>query len=110
MVISDQFQSQSNQPTGIIQVHVIKPMRMFQSVCRSLGTVLMNKNEVHDGSWRRINSRNVCHYSVKKFNIPHTFQNDEDQDIQNNFAFFLCVKSGFLLSGKNINYKFWKLE
>jgi hypothetical protein len=37
---------------------------MFQNVCRSLGTTVTNRNEVHDESSRRINSGNVCQYSV----------------------------------------------
>jgi hypothetical protein len=65
--------------------------------------MLTSKNEVHDESKRKIISRNVRHYSVRKHNIPSIFQNDKDKDIQNNSASFTCgcEKKWFLL-GKNV--------
>jgi hypothetical protein len=39
-------------------------MKVFQNVCGSLGTILANRDEVHDGGESRINFENACHYSV----------------------------------------------
>jgi hypothetical protein len=38
----------------------------------------------------RANFGNVCHYSIQKPNILSTFQNSEDQYIENNIATFTC--------------------
>jgi hypothetical protein len=58
---------------------------MFQIICKSLGTILTNRNEVHDGSGRKTTSGNVWH-SVQKLKILSTFQNAINQYVQNNFA------------------------
>jgi len=63
---------------------------MFQNVKKSLETSSTNRNEVHDVSRRRINSGNACH-SFWKFKILSTYQNAEDQDIQNDVSFFPYV-------------------
>jgi len=60
---------------------------MFQNVHRMPGTILANRNEVHDESRRTTISDNVCH-SVQQLNIPSAFQNTKDQYTQNNFANF----------------------
>jgi len=62
---------------------IINLMKIFQNVRRSLGTILKSINYVHDESSRRINSGNVCHYSV-----------------------FQWVWEVFFLRGKNINCMF----
>jgi hypothetical protein len=36
--------------------------------------------------YKKINFGNVCHFAVLKFNFSSTFQNAEDQDIENKFA------------------------
>jgi hypothetical protein len=48
----------------------------------SLGTVLTNRNDVHDESRRRIYSGNACYYSIQKLKILTTLQNAEDQDVE----------------------------
>jgi len=55
-------------------------MRMFQSVYRSLGTMLTNRNKVHDKQ-EKYKVWNVCQYSVRKLNILSTFQNAENYDV-----------------------------
>jgi hypothetical protein len=53
------------------------------SKCKYLGTTLANRNNIHDEIRKTINSGNACYYSVTK-TMPYTFQNIEDQDMQNN--------------------------
>jgi hypothetical protein len=52
-------------------------MRIFQNAGGSLGTMLTNRSEVRDGSRRRINYGNICHYSDRKFNTLPTIRNSE---------------------------------
>jgi hypothetical protein len=69
-------------------------MRIFQNVCRSLGTILTNRNDVHDES-RGNNYGKVCHYSENL--ISHLLSKTLKIRMYEIFPVLpLGVKSGFL--------------
>jgi hypothetical protein len=43
-----------------------------------LGTTLTNQNDIHDEMKSRLNSGNVCHYSVKSFVFPSHIKKPKD--------------------------------
>jgi hypothetical protein len=80
-----------------------------------MGTIVTNRNEVHDECRGEIHFGDICTYSFTERSIPYIYQNAEYQHIQNNFAFFqwipkmiLSVRKGykFQVFGNNIKKMF----